>query len=651
MNFLPLPKRDLLTLSTVLALGAFLLELFLASPILHPAAVLTSFIGAAMCALRSFSGVELTLSTFSQVLLALGASVPVLLTASLETTIETATSLLFVLTGTRFCGRLTQRELLQVYLLCFLVLLGISPLKGDLSFGLLLLAVAALEVIGLIFLNASREVTKASGTQVRLLAISGLGVFCGIVPLAVAFFLILPRTQLPVIPFFGTTQSPAWESTLSAKDIAEIKNFKGVAFRLKWLKGTVPKVAYLRMFVYRTYENGTWYEDLSEKAPHRFVRSDALVEVSVAGVANALPSPGYATSVSTVKGPKGFVGKEGTVRLSEEAFFPALYRIEAYTQGPIPEEIPAEEFLQVPRNLRRTLKEFSKRFEERDPMRLASSVSRFLSQGYRYELNAEDSGRDPVEDFLFLRKTGNCKDFATAMVLVLRTLGVPARVVAGYLTAAWNPLGKYFLVRHSDAHAWVEVFVKGVGWIPFDPTPPQETSPAFYEKLLLLWDYLQMKWLYWVVEYDIYKQVRIFSTLTKPNELFPKGALKAVGLVVLTLTLGYTGILLIKNKVKKRRPVEEFLEFFEKLGYEKRAGETLQEFVERLSKDLPQLKGLLRRFLELYYEEAFAEVDTEQAQLSVLKEVQKAYKAPPTSRKGPASSKEPSTSSMSNSSF
>ncbi len=64
------------------------------------------------------------------------------------------------------------------------------------------------------------------------------------------------------------------------------------------------------------------------------------------------------------------------------------------------------------------------------------------------------------------------------MVVLLRSTGVPARYVTGFLPGEYNDIGEDFIVRASDAHSWVEVYFPGYGWIPFDPTPPSATGRA-----------------------------------------------------------------------------------------------------------------------------------------------------------------------------
>jgi hypothetical protein len=101
------------------------------------------------------------------------------------------------------------------------------------------------------------------------------------------------------------------------------------------------------------------------------------------------------------------------------------------------------------------------------------AVTAYLQKNYRYtlEIGHVPPGRDPVDWFLFDVKLGYCEQFATAEVLMLRSLGIPARLATGYGTGDYDPILNQATVRERDAHAWVEVWFADHGWVPFDPTP------------------------------------------------------------------------------------------------------------------------------------------------------------------------------------
>lgn len=117
-----------------------------------------------------------------------------------------------------------------------------------------------------------------------------------------------------------------------------------------------------------------------------------------------------------------------------------------------------------------------------------------------------------VDEFLFEWERGHCEYFATAMVILLRQQGIPARIVNGFLGADYNTVGGYFAVRQANAHSWVEVFFPGSGWVEFDPTPAGAASAGprgMFAKVSEALDSLRLLWFRWVVEYDLEQQVSI----------------------------------------------------------------------------------------------------------------------------------------------
>ena len=108
------------------------------------------------------------------------------------------------------------------------------------------------------------------------------------------------------------------------------------------------------------------------------------------------------------------------------------------------------------------------------------ALTTYLQQNFRYslQLGQVPPGRDPVDWFLFDAKIGYCEQFATAETLMLRSLGIPARLATGYSTGDYNPVLNQSIVREHDAHAWVEVWFAGHGWVPVDPSPGFSALPA-----------------------------------------------------------------------------------------------------------------------------------------------------------------------------
>jgi transglutaminase-like putative cysteine protease len=103
-------------------------------------------------------------------------------------------------------------------------------------------------------------------------------------------------------------------------------------------------------------------------------------------------------------------------------------------------------------------------------------LGRFRNQNYSYTTTPPLLGSNPVDEFLFNTLAGYCEHYASAFAVLMRAGGVPSRIVTGYQGGEVNTVGNYMIVRQADAHAWVEVWLTGEGWIRVDPTAA--VSPA-----------------------------------------------------------------------------------------------------------------------------------------------------------------------------
>src|SRR4029079_16889311 len=150
----------------------------------------------------------------------------------------------------------------------------------------------------------------------------------------------------------------------------------------------------------------------------------------------------------------------------------------------------------------------------------AKAIEQHLQQEFGYSLQMRASGSDPLADFLFNVKTGHCEYFSTAMAVMLRTRGIAARVVNGFLPGEYNDASSAYTVRQSDAHSWVEVyFPKTNSWVTFDPTPPAgrvaRVRTGLAAQLSKYTEALELMWFQYLVGYDKQEQRSLASSLRK----------------------------------------------------------------------------------------------------------------------------------------
>jgi transglutaminase-like putative cysteine protease len=147
----------------------------------------------------------------------------------------------------------------------------------------------------------------------------------------------------------------------------------------------------------------------------------------------------------------------------------------------------------------------------------AAAVEAWLEANLSYTLEMRSPGeQEPIDFFLFTRRQGHCEYFASAMTIMLRTVGVPARNVNGFVGGEWNEYDEYLAVRARDAHSWVEVYFDGIGWVTFDPTPSSNASDAVEDdggltgRMRRFLDTIRFQWFQWVIEYDLRRQLSLF---------------------------------------------------------------------------------------------------------------------------------------------
>ena len=148
----------------------------------------------------------------------------------------------------------------------------------------------------------------------------------------------------------------------------------------------------------------------------------------------------------------------------------------------------------------------------------AAALEQYLRENYAYTLQLPDrTPADPIANFLFVRKRGHCEYFASAMAIMLRTIGIPSRLVNGFRNGEYNDLTGSYIVRARNAHTWVEAYIPAVGWTSFDPTPAGAVPVAgTWDRVRLYLDAAQEFWREWVINYDFGHQRELtLSTVTK----------------------------------------------------------------------------------------------------------------------------------------
>ena len=170
----------------------------------------------------------------------------------------------------------------------------------------------------------------------------------------------------------------------------------------------------------------------------------------------------------------------------------------------------AERYLQLPDRLDPRIPELARELTDPEPTPYlrALAIEHYLSSRYGYTLQLPSrTPEDPVADFLFDRRRGHCEYFASSMAILLRSAGIPSRIVNGFRGAQFNQLNASYIVRAREAHSWVEAFIPGAGWMTFDPTPAgNAASSTLWSRWQLYLDASREFWREWIVNYDAGRQ-------------------------------------------------------------------------------------------------------------------------------------------------
>jgi transglutaminase-like putative cysteine protease len=301
-------------------------------------------------------------------------------------------------------------------------------------------------------------------------------------PFALLLFLFVPRLAGS---FWAIPHKDAARTGLSDEmdpgSISELAESGATVARIRFASPIPPpEQRYWRGFVLHSFDGRAWRRGRSASTEPRapVVNGDPYhYEVSLE------PAP-YAVLLA-LELPATLPADLPTARLNDDyvlwnsagANVAVHYRLDSYTQHQDPVQLGDNErqldlkSYASSRNPRSIELAHTLRAQSDSDSAFVGRVLNYLRQGgFRYTLEPPVLGRDAIDDLLFKTHEGFCAHYASAFALLMRAGGVPARVVTGYQGGQWNRYGNYLLIRQSDAHAWTEVWLDGVGWQRVDPT-------------------------------------------------------------------------------------------------------------------------------------------------------------------------------------
>lgn len=311
------------------------------------------------------------------------------------------------------------------------------------------------------------------------------------VPLLVVLFVFFPRLPpMWSLPMAGKSATTGMSDTLSPGDFSHLSQSSELAFRVEFDDAPPARhQMYWRGLVMSDFDGKTWRQH--EFSPVFWSSRDGQTppdwaKSAYVGTANSyqvILEPTEQHWLFALDYPK--LHPQRGIDMSGEftlrSFFPISqqlrYRSSYYADGKVDltlTDVQKRINLRLPqtgntqsRALAQTL--FAQ--ADSDPVRYVQAVQRFIgSQGFSYTLSPPPLQENRIDEFLFGTKAGFCEHYASSFTFLMRSVGIPARVVAGYQGGELGRDGKSWEVRQMDAHAWSEVWLDGQGWVRIDPT-------------------------------------------------------------------------------------------------------------------------------------------------------------------------------------
>ncbi len=544
-----------------------------------------------------------------------------------------------VLLGIKLLEAQLGRDYLQIYLLCLFLLLGLGLLSLSISFLFFLGPLALLLTLSLLLLTVEGSNPQGQLPIRACAQLSGTAFAIGTltVPVALLLFLILPRTNFPLLNLlsaFGKAGMgrSGFSETVSLGDVTSIQEDAAVVFRAK-MNPVEPKDLYWRGMVFDRFDGVRWSpSSASNGGVSPEVRSEDVEQVIFMEPFGMNVLFGLDRPIVVERIPVQST-KDGIFRVYAPIFKKTRYVVWSRRPTPFKEEKPpGPELLSVPSSLSPRFTGLAQTWSSiPSPLERVRAITAFL-QSSSFEYALVNLPAD-LETFLFEDRRGNCEYFASALAVLARLAGVPARLVGGYRGGYYNQTGGYYLVLQKHAHVWVEVYLKGTGWMRVDPTPAAAVTPAqlYTRSLLARWrlflDTLNYYWFRTVVDYDLEKQIFI---LRRVQALAGSLSEKPISLPKIhfdTRTLTFLGVsvvlvfLIVLWRLPKRDPAqslrEEYARRLQHHGYSLRPWQGVEEAAKTIED--PALQERALRFAQDFERAVYRDQDLNKETLRALR--------------------------------
>ncbi len=503
---------------------------------------------------------------------------------SRENLVGPAVNLLIVLLAVRLISEKKTRHYLQIFALSLFSLAGSSLFSLDilfLAYLVLLLVLIAVALVILTFHAADDHLAISRGRMKTLLSVAFL-MPAGALPLMCVFFIILPRTQYPLWNFLnvgGSTVAGFSEKVQpgAASSVGAVKN---AAFRASCQQ--LPKERlYWRGAVLNTLVANTWVRGEIPAGESGHITNAGTVHQTIYPESGR---PGYLFALNAptrVSGIRASLSGDLVLKTAIATGRRVKYEVESVPGGTIETRkgIDRSYYLRLPRPLSPAMAAVAGDIAEKgknNAEKVELLKNFFRSTNIAYATSDLPVSADPLDEFLFRNKRGNCEFFASSFAVLLRSAGVQSRLVGGYYGGEHNELGGYYLVTEEMAHVWVEAYLDGKGWVMIDPSAlsanflkvGEERDSGLGYRLRMYLDTCNYYWTMAVIAYDLEKQFQLVNNIDFQMKRisFPLHAWKALllgGVPIIFLILAIAAARR-KRVSREERILRKFLRLVER---------------------------------------------------------------------------------------
>jgi transglutaminase-like putative cysteine protease len=550
--------------------------------------------------------------------------------------IKAGTSLLALMGGLKLLETRVDRDVCVIILIVYFLSLAALLVGESLWLLVYLVGVCWLTTATLLRLTVSQP-----GPNWRAsLRYSGR-VLLQAIPLALILWLFFPRFAEPLwrVASPGMSASSGLGDSLSPGDITDLALSDDIAFRVHF-DGVYPptKERYWRGPVLHLFDGRTWHRaDSNLMAPPAFVPEGPAYRYTVS--LEPYPHPWIYTLDWPTQAELPNARMSADLVLLQSGPVSRMTEVAAvsHSKGRFEQDLGAvtrARDLRLPLRSNPRTTAFAQQLRREHPddgdfVRVV--LERVHTQEYYYTLEPPPLGADSVDEFLFDTKRGFCGHYASAFAVLMRAAGIPARVVTGYVGGTYNRYSHDWIVRQSDAHAWVEVWIAGSGWTRVDPTAAIDPSRVdrrlrdaeseiaaaniqlgrnlpWLADLRMRIEASREMWRQAILRYNPASQLALLEQLKIPEP----DAQKLVLVLGVTLTLALAWLTWQVRRELSYRPADALARAYARLcaklaahGLPRAAHEGAEDYAARIAAARPDLAPavlvLCRRYSELRY--------------------------------------------------